>query len=64
VEQHEWKSVLRPSSQGVAEQSACKRCGGLLELIASLPKRLDSQAYDIFRCGGCGFVDWITQDIS
>ena len=50
--------------QGECNDSACKRCGGLLQLSALLPKRLDSPAYEIFRCVACGFVDWVAQDAS
>jgi len=63
VDQYEQKAH-GPPGQGVSGQGACKRCGGLLELSASLPRRLDSPAYEIFRCGGCGFIDWVAQDVS
>lgn len=62
MKQDEWKSELAPG-QGACEERACTQCGGLLELSASLPKRVDSPAYGIFRCIDCGFVDWVAQDM-
>jgi hypothetical protein len=62
VEKHERKSDAA-AKQGITRQSPCTRCGGLLELTASLPRRHDSPAYSIFRCGGCGFIDWVAQDV-
>jgi RNase P subunit RPR2 len=63
VEQNDRKFLAAPA-QGESKDNACKRCGSLIELTTSLPRRLDSPAYEIFRCACCGFVDWVAQDVS
>lgn len=37
----------------------CKRCGGDSNRVATLPKRFENAAYEIFQCVTCEFVDWI-----
>jgi hypothetical protein len=42
----------------------CNRCGAMLKLATSLPKRFESPPYDIFRCAACGFIEWVAQKTS
>jgi len=40
----------------------CKRCGGVSQHVASLPKRLEDAAYEVFQCLTCEFVEWVQRD--
>jgi len=40
----------------------CKRCGGVSHRVATLPKRAEDAAYEIFQCLACEFVDWIKRE--
>ena len=38
---------------------ACSRCDNLTELQIVIDRFGDQPAYKIFRCNGCGAIDWI-----
>jgi RNase P subunit RPR2 len=40
----------------------CQRCGATLQAALHLPQRIGQPAYVIFRCAGCGLVEWVAQD--
>jgi predicted nucleic-acid-binding Zn-ribbon protein len=40
----------------------CKRCGGVSQRVATLPKRFENAAYEVFQCLKCEFVDWVQRD--
>jgi len=40
----------------------CKRCGGVSQRVAMLPKRFENAAYEVFQCLTCEFVDWVQRD--
>ena len=40
----------------------CKKCGGVSQRVASLPKRFENAAYEVFQCVTCEFVDWVQRD--
>jgi len=40
----------------------CKKCGGVCQRVASLPKRFENAAYEVFQCLTCEFVDWVQRD--
>ena len=40
----------------------CKKCGGVAQRVATLPKRLENAAFEVFQCRMCEFVDWVQRD--
>jgi hypothetical protein len=40
----------------------CRRCGGELRLLTSIPSRLGEAAYLIFECPACGVLEWIVDE--
>jgi len=40
----------------------CKKCSGVCQRVASLPKRFENAAYEVFQCLTCEFVDWVQRD--
>jgi hypothetical protein len=42
-------------------QPLCEKCGGALELAASIPKALGDPAYKIFKCVICDVLHWLVQ---
>lgn len=45
-----------------ASARTCQRCGAALQAALHLPQRIGQPAYVIFRCAGCGLVEWVAQD--
>jgi hypothetical protein len=41
------------------DPSACERCAAPVELLTSLPRRIDHSAFRIFVCTSCNFLQWI-----
>jgi len=44
------------------DDHTCDRCGGVMELVTHIPKRLGSPPCAIFTCLDCGDVHWKTLD--
>ena len=42
------------------DDHTCERCGGVMELVTNIPRRLGRSAYAIFTCLDCGDVEWKT----
>jgi hypothetical protein len=40
----------------------CGQCGGNMELLTYIPKRLGHTAYAVFECLGCGVVEWVSHN--
>jgi DNA-directed RNA polymerase subunit RPC12/RpoP len=41
--------------------AACTRCGGELKVVTRLSRFVSHPAYWIYRCIGCGLIEWIAE---
>jgi len=39
------------------DDHTCEHCGGVMELVTNIPRRLGRPAYAIFTCLDCGDVE-------
>lgn len=45
-----------------APDGTCDRCGGIMELVTHIPRRIGRPPCDIFTCLDCGDVHWKTRE--
>jgi hypothetical protein len=50
-----------PEGDGAA--APCGKCGQAQDLLTILPRLGDRPTYNVFRCIGCGFVEWIAEQV-
>jgi hypothetical protein len=48
-----------PPCNSTGDPVTCERCAAPVELLTSLPRRIDHSAFRIFVCTSCNFLQWI-----
>ena len=43
-------------------QKPCKKCGGCSTHALTIPRTADNDAYEVYQCTECNYVDWILQN--
>jgi hypothetical protein len=49
----------KPERSNVKLTCACSRCDAVMELQIAIERFSEQPAYKIFRCDGCGAVEWL-----